>query len=74
MPKLPRIKPKKLISILKKNGFIIDRIHGSHYILYRDKDNLIVTVQFHNHDLKLKTLSTILKQTKLSVNELVDLL
>ena len=33
MPKLPRIKPETLlIRALKKAGFILDHVHGSHYI------------------------------------------
>lgn len=37
MPKLPCVKPKQLIKVLKKIGFFVDRISGSHYILYKDE-------------------------------------
>lgn len=33
MPKLPRIKPAKLIKALERAGFFVDHITGSHYIL-----------------------------------------
>lgn len=36
MPKLPRLKSKQLIKALKRASFRVDRISGSHYILYKD--------------------------------------
>jgi predicted RNA binding protein YcfA (HicA-like mRNA interferase family) len=74
MPKLPRLKPKKLIKILRQSGFSVDHISGSHYILYKDNSCPPITVPFHNKDLKTGTLSAILKQAKISVSELIDLI
>jgi len=34
MPKLPALKPKKVIQILEKKGYILDRIKGRHHIYY----------------------------------------
>jgi predicted RNA binding protein YcfA (HicA-like mRNA interferase family) len=74
MPKLPRIKPKQLTKALKKAGFVLDHSSGSHYFFTSDKIAHPITVPFHNQDLKLGTLAAILKQTKISVEELIDLL
>lgn len=74
MPRLPRVKPKKAIKALKKAGLEISHISGSHYIFYKDDNSPPVSVPFHNKDLKLGTLSNILKQAKLSVQEFIDLL
>lgn len=74
MPKLPRLKSKRLVKALKQAGFRLDRISGSHYILYKDNFHPPVTVPCHNKDLKTGTLSGILKQAKISVSELIDLL
>jgi len=74
MPKLPRVKPKRLIKVLKKIGFFVDHISGSHYILYKDDHSLPISVPFHNKDLKTGTLAGILKQAKLSRQKLIDLL
>ncbi len=74
MPKLPRVKPKRLIKVLKKIGFFVDHISGSHYILYRDNRSLPISVPFHNKDLKTGTLAGILKQSKLSRQKFIDLL
>lgn len=74
MPKLPRLKPKQLIKALKQTGFVVNRVSGSHYILYKDDFHPPVTVPYHNKDLKTGTLSAILKQAKISIGQLIDLL
>lgn len=70
--KLPVLKPKKAIKALERYGFQIRRITGSHYIL--KKDNRIVTVPYHNKDLKPATLASIIKQAGFTVEEFLDLL
>lgn len=70
--KLPTIKPKVLIRALRRNGFVIDHVTGSHYILMREK--LRVTVPYHNKDLKRGTLASIIAQAGLTIEEFVDLL
>lgn len=73
MPReLPSLKPKKVIKALERGGFYIRRITGSHYILKKDKQ--MVTVPYHNKDLKIGTLSSIIKQSGLTIEEFLDLL
>lgn len=74
MPKLPRIKPAKLIKVLQKAGFYVDHTIGSHYILYKDDKSNPVSVPYHNKDLKLGTLNGILKQARISVKKLSEYL
>lgn len=74
MPKLPRVKPKQAIKALERAGFFVDHITGSHYILYKDEGSFPISVPFHNRDLKLGTLSSILKQAKLSVKKFISFL
>lgn len=74
MPKLPRIKPTKAITALKRAGFYVDRITGSHYILYKDDKSWPVSVPRHNKDLKIGTLRNILRQAKLSVKDFIEYL
>ncbi|MEE8131560.1 MAG: type II toxin-antitoxin system HicA family toxin [Candidatus Paceibacterota bacterium] len=71
MPKLPRVKPSKVIKALKRAGFYINHTTGSHYILYKDDKSSPVSIPYHNKDLKLGTLKKILKQAKISVEELI---
>jgi len=70
MPKLPVFTSKKLLKVLKENGFDVDHITGSHYVLYNEITNKIVTVPFHNKDLPKGTLLSILKSSGLNRNDL----
>lgn len=58
------IKPKQLIKVLERKGFMFVRQKGSHR-LYR-KNELRVTVPYHNKDLKPGTLKNILRQAGIS--------
>lgn len=50
---------------LKKDGWYVDRIKGSHHILKHPTKAGRVTIPLHKEDLKPKTLQTILKQAGL---------
>ncbi len=65
MPKRPVLTSKKLIKILKKNGFFVDHITGSHYIFYNPKTGKRVTVSYHAKDLPKGTFHSILKEAGL---------
>ncbi len=71
-PKLPSVKPKLVIRALKRSGFVVHHITGSHYIL--KKDIRRVSVPYHNKDLKPGTLASVIKQAGLTVEEFVELL
>jgi predicted RNA binding protein YcfA (HicA-like mRNA interferase family) len=70
--RLPAIKPKIAIRALKRIGFIVHHTTGSHYILKKEK--LRVSIPYHNRDLKPGTLSSIIAQAGLTVEEFVNLL
>ena len=70
--KLPVLKPKQAIKALERGGFYVHHTTGSHYIL--KKDNLRVTVPYHNKDLKPGTLRSIIEQAGLTVEEFSELL
>ena len=69
MPKFLVLKPKEVVSALKKSGFIEIRSKGSH--IHLKKDNMLVTVPMHSRDLKIKTLKSILSQANMTVEELI---
>ena len=71
MPKLPAVKPGQLIKALKKIDFVEVRQKGSH--VQMKKGNLLVTVPFYNKDLNPTTLKSILRQAKISIEELNDI-
>lgn len=74
MPKPPVVKPKEIIKALKKKGFIVDHISGSHYIMYNDDKTLRSTIAYHNKIIKRKVIMSILQLANISVEELKDLL
>jgi len=62
------VRPKDLIDVLCRNGFVIVRIKGSHYRLR--KGDKAVTIPFHNRELKSGTLEAILKSIGITKEEL----
>ncbi len=71
MPKLPQLKPRQVIAILEKAGFIFVRQKGSHRMYV--KGNRGVTIPFHNKDLRKGTLRSIIKQAGFTADEFIKL-
>lgn len=74
MPKLPSLTSSDVIRILKKRGFILDRIKGSHHIYFHDGLHRRVVVPDHKQNLPKGTLHEILKQAGLTNEEVIELL
>jgi len=74
MPKLPSLTPQKIINVLEKKGFVLDRIKGSHHIYYHPETKRRVVVPLHKRDLPKGTMLEILKQAGISKEELRNLL
>jgi predicted RNA binding protein YcfA (HicA-like mRNA interferase family) len=72
--KLPAVKPRKLIRALERKGWQVDRVRGSHYIMRHPHEEQMVSVPYHNRDIKAGTLSGILSSTGISRDELRRLL
>ena len=70
MPKLPALTPKKVLKLLKKQGFVEDHQTGSHLVLYQPKSKRRVTVPMHNKDLPVGTLRSILRSADIDPNDL----
>lgn len=58
------MKDKDLLKLLKKNGWTVARINGSHHILQKNGKTTVVPV--HGKDVPTGLLKTILKETGLS--------
>ena len=69
MPKLPVLKPKRLLKILQKAGFEIDHTTGSHCILYHS-DGKRITLPYHAKDLPKGTTHAILNSAGISIDEI----
>ena len=72
MPELPIVKPKQVIGVLEKLGFVKIRSKGSH--IQMKKSNLLATIPVHNRDLNKSTLKSILRQAKLTIEEFMEYL
>jgi predicted RNA binding protein YcfA (HicA-like mRNA interferase family) len=70
MPKLPSLNSDKVIKILKKNGFILDRTKGSHRIYYNPKTKRRAVVPYKKKDLPKGTLMSIIRQAGLEKEDL----
>jgi predicted RNA binding protein YcfA (HicA-like mRNA interferase family) len=70
MPKLPILTPKEVMKILEKNGFVLDRIKGSHHVFYNPNNFKIVVVPMHKKDLPRGTLLEILRQAGIPRSQL----
>ena len=75
MPRLPRVSGRKLVKALRKAGFRLSHVRGSHHYLRHPEDDRLVTIPVHgNRDLPVGTLRAILRQSSLTTEELIDLL
>ncbi|MBL1209820.1 type II toxin-antitoxin system HicA family toxin [Geminocystis sp. GBBB08] len=74
MPKLPSVTANEIIKALKKIGFVEIRQKGSHLRL-KHPDNRIVTIPVHSGKILGKgLLKKILRDSELSIEELIELL
>lgn len=75
-PSLPAVSARQVLAALRRAGFVVDRISGSHHMLVHTIDaRRTVTVPFHGaRSLRPGTLRNILRQAGLTVEEFRDLL
>lgn len=69
MVKLPVLKSKDVVKILKRHGFSECRQKGSHLVMADDRGRLI-TIPMHSKPLKRGTLAAILRHAEISADEL----
>jgi predicted RNA binding protein YcfA (HicA-like mRNA interferase family) len=73
MPKLPRISSKEAIRALERLGLEQVRQTGSHVVMKKEtEDGEIGCVVPVHQELKVGTLSGILKQAQVTVEEFID--
>ena len=75
MTQLPRASGKAVVQALERGGFTVSHRRGSHVYLRKLGVAALVIVPVHgNRDLPAGTLRSIVRQSGLSVDELVELL
>lgn len=75
-PRLPDANARQVLAALRRAGFVVNRVAGSHYVLTHPADQArTVTVPFHGaRSLKPGTLRNIIRQARLTVDEFRALL
>lgn len=69
-PRVPALKPRKVIRTFQNTAYILDHIEGSHYYFTHPTDRTIhFSVPHHSGEMKRSTLAKILKQAKTSLAE-----
>ncbi|MBI3385241.1 type II toxin-antitoxin system HicA family toxin [Candidatus Gottesmanbacteria bacterium] len=68
MTKLIPLKPREVEVILLKNGFMVNRVKGSHKQFFHNQLKAHVTVPFHSKSIPTGTLRSIVNQSKLDVD------
>ena len=71
MPKLPLVSGTEVVRTLERLGFIVLRQKGSHIILRRGPMGCVVP---NHREIKMGTLSGILKQAGVSAEEFIETL
>jgi predicted RNA binding protein YcfA (HicA-like mRNA interferase family) len=73
MPRLPRIYSKEAIRALKRLGFEQVRQTGSHVVMKKvtEEGEIGCVVPIHR-ELKIGTLSSVLKQAQITVEEFIE--
>ena len=73
MPKLPRISSREAIRALNRLGFEKVRQTGSHVVMKKDTDGGVIgcVVPVHQ-ELRIGTLSSILKQAQITPDEFIE--
>jgi Predicted periplasmic or secreted lipoprotein len=57
------MKDNDLLKLLKKNGWNVVRIHGSHHVLQKDGKTTVVPI--HGRDIPVGLLKSIMRETGL---------
>ena len=73
--RFPALKPKDVLRVLEREGFVVHHASGSHYLLkHPSKKHLRVTIPWHHRDLKRGTLGSIIQQAGYTNREFFELL
>ena len=71
MPKLPRVSGAEMVRALGRLGFTVARQRGSHIVMRRGSSGCVVP---NHRELKTGTLSGVLKQAGVSVEDFINAL
>lgn len=69
-PRVPALKPRKVIRTFQNAGYTPDHIEGSHYYFIHPTDPTVhFSIPHHSGELKRSTLAKILKRAKIALDD-----
>ena len=68
MPKMPHVSGSEAVGALQRLGFVVTRQNGSHIVMRRGSSGCVVP---NHREIKTGTLSGILRQAGVSVEEFI---
>lgn len=72
MPKVPRVTGKQALAAVKKCGFELINVRGSHHYLRKPNGSKLVIIPIHaGETIPPKTLQSILEQAEIDVEEFI---
>jgi predicted RNA binding protein YcfA (HicA-like mRNA interferase family) len=74
MPKLPAVKPRRIIQFFEQHGFVLDHASGSHFVFYHPASRRRAVVPRHNRDIPRGTLVALLREAGFTRDELISFL
>lgn len=75
MSELPTITGKDAVKAFSRDGFVVDRIKGSHRMMKKPGHPLLLTVTVHgNKNLKPGLLKSLIRSAGLTVEQFTELL
>lgn len=66
-------KPREVISVLQKLGFVKKRQTGSHLIMFHPDSQIVIPVPIHTKDVRKGLMKSIIKQTHSTEEEFTKL-
>jgi len=66
-------KPKEVVSILQRLGFLKKRQTGSHLIMFHPESQIVTPVPMHTRDIKKGLMKGIIKQANSTEEEFIKL-
>ena len=74
MAKLPRLSGKEVVEVFKRDGWVVDRIEGSHHILVKPGHDATLSIPVHGKkEVKLGLLKRLIKDARLTNKRFTEL-
>ncbi len=74
MPPIPRVSGREIVQALRRAGWELERIRGSHHIMISPDDRTVSVPVHGNQTLPVGTIGGIIEDAEMTVDEFVALI